>query len=81
MVKFDKKFVKTLKTNKSCQHSLFGVDCFELCLVVCRCVWLFYLYIYISYTMGTGGPFAGDKARPGRDADHSLSSSAKVKYE
>jgi hypothetical protein len=24
-----------------------------------------------SYTMGTGGPFLEDKARPGRDADHS----------
>jgi hypothetical protein len=24
-----------------------------------------------SYTMGTGGPFPGSKARPGRDADHS----------
>jgi hypothetical protein len=24
-----------------------------------------------SFTMGTGGPFPGDKARPGRDADHS----------
>jgi hypothetical protein len=34
-----------------------------------------------SYPMGTGGPFPGGKARPGRDADHSLPSSAKVKYE
>jgi hypothetical protein len=34
-----------------------------------------------SYTMGTGGPFPGGKARPGRDADHSPPSSAKVKYE
>jgi hypothetical protein len=25
-----------------------------------------------SYLMGTGGPFPGGKARPGRDADHSL---------
>jgi hypothetical protein len=25
-------------------------------------------------TMGTGGPFPGGKARPGRDADHSPSS-------
>jgi len=25
-----------------------------------------------SCTMGTGGPFPGDKARPGRDADRSL---------
>jgi hypothetical protein len=23
-----------------------------------------------SCTMGTGGPFPGDKSRPGRDADH-----------
>jgi hypothetical protein len=28
--------------------------------------------------MGTGGPFPGGKARPGRDADHSPPSSAKV---
>jgi hypothetical protein len=37
----------------------------------------------VSYTMGTGGPFPGGKARPGRDADHSLppSSSAKIKNE
>jgi hypothetical protein len=28
--------------------------------------------------MGTGGPFPGGKARPGRDADHSPSSSAEV---
>jgi hypothetical protein len=32
-----------------------------------------------SCTMGTGGPFLGDKARPGRDADHSPSSNAEVK--
>jgi hypothetical protein len=32
-------------------------------------------------TMGTGGPFPGGKARPGRDADHSLSSTAEVKNE
>jgi hypothetical protein len=31
-----------------------------------------------SCTMGTGGPFPGGKARPGRDADHSHPSSAKV---
>jgi len=31
--------------------------------------------------MGTGGPFPGGKARPGRDADHSPRSSAKVKNE
>jgi hypothetical protein len=34
-----------------------------------------------SYPMGTGGPFPGDKVRPGRDADHSPPSSAEVKYE
>jgi hypothetical protein len=28
--------------------------------------------------MGTGGPFLGGKARPGRDADHSPISSAEV---
>jgi hypothetical protein len=33
-----------------------------------------------SCTMGTGGPFPGGKARPGRDADHSPSS-AEVKNE
>jgi hypothetical protein len=31
-----------------------------------------------SCTMGTGGPFPGGKARPGRDADLSLPSSAEV---
>jgi hypothetical protein len=31
-----------------------------------------------SCTMGTGGPFPGDKALPGRDADHSPLSSAEV---
>jgi hypothetical protein len=31
-----------------------------------------------SCTMGTGGPFHGGKARPGRDADHSPPSSAEV---
>jgi hypothetical protein len=31
-----------------------------------------------SCTMGTGGPFTGGKARPGRDADHSPPSSAEV---
>jgi hypothetical protein len=31
-----------------------------------------------SCTMGTGGPFPGDKARPGRDADHSPPSSAEA---
>jgi hypothetical protein len=33
------------------------------------------------YPMGTGGPFPGGKARPGRDADHSPTSSAVVKNE
>jgi hypothetical protein len=31
-----------------------------------------------SCTMGTGGPFPGGKARPGRDADHLPASSAEV---
>jgi hypothetical protein len=31
-----------------------------------------------AHPMGTGGPFPGGKARPGRDADHSPSSSAEV---
>jgi hypothetical protein len=31
-----------------------------------------------SCTMGTGGPFPGGKARPGRDADRSPPSSAEV---
>jgi hypothetical protein len=31
-----------------------------------------------SCPMGTGGPFLGAKARPGRDADHSPPSSAEV---
>jgi hypothetical protein len=31
-----------------------------------------------SCKMGTGGPFPGGKARPGRDADHSPPSSAEV---
>jgi hypothetical protein len=31
-----------------------------------------------SCTMGTEGTFPGGKARPGRDADHSPPSSAKV---
>jgi hypothetical protein len=31
-----------------------------------------------SCTIGTGGPFPGGKARPGRDADHSPPSSAEV---
>jgi hypothetical protein len=34
-----------------------------------------------SCTMGTGGPFPGAKARPGRDADHASPSSAEVENE
>jgi hypothetical protein len=34
-----------------------------------------------SCTIGTGGPFPGAKARPGRDADHTLPSSAEVENE
>jgi hypothetical protein len=34
-----------------------------------------------SYTMTTGGSFPGGKARPGRDADHSPTSSAELKKE
>jgi hypothetical protein len=34
-----------------------------------------------SCTMGTGGPFPGTKARPGRDADHSPTSSSEVENE
>jgi hypothetical protein len=34
-----------------------------------------------SCPVDTGGPFPGGEARPGRDADHSPPSSAKVKYE
>jgi hypothetical protein len=34
-----------------------------------------------SCPMGTGGPFPGGKARPGRDADHSPTYSADVKNE
>jgi hypothetical protein len=33
------------------------------------------------FTMGIGGPFLGDTARPGRDADHSPPSSAEVENE
>jgi hypothetical protein len=33
------------------------------------------------YPLGTGDSFPGGKARPGRDADHSPPSSAKVKNE
>jgi hypothetical protein len=35
----------------------------------------------VSCTMGTGSRFPGDKARPGRDADHSPPSSAEVENE
>jgi hypothetical protein len=31
-----------------------------------------------SCAVGTGGPFPGDNAQPGRDADHSPPSSAEV---
>jgi hypothetical protein len=34
-----------------------------------------------SYTTGTGGPFRGGKAQPGRDADHSPTPSAEVENE
>jgi hypothetical protein len=34
-----------------------------------------------SCTMGTGDPFPGGKARPGRDADHLPPSSAEVENE
>jgi hypothetical protein len=34
-----------------------------------------------SCPMCIGGPFPGGKARPGRDSDHSLPSSAEVKHE
>jgi hypothetical protein len=34
-----------------------------------------------SCTMGTGGPFPGDEARPGRDADHSHPYNAEVENE
>jgi hypothetical protein len=34
-----------------------------------------------SCIMGTGGPFPGAKAWPGRDADHSSPSSAEVENE
>jgi hypothetical protein len=42
--------------------------------------WILYTHlpIYASYPIGTGGPFPVGKARPGRDADHSLPSSAEV---
>jgi hypothetical protein len=35
----------------------------------------------ISCTVGTGGPFPGAKARPGRDADRSPPASAEVENE
>jgi hypothetical protein len=34
-----------------------------------------------SYPMGTGDPFPGGKARPGRDANHSPPSNVEVKNE
>jgi hypothetical protein len=38
----------------------------------------FLKYSDIFITMGAGGPFPWDKARPRRDADHSAPSSAEV---
>jgi hypothetical protein len=35
----------------------------------------------VSCTIGTGCPFPGVKAQPGRDADHSAPSSAEVENE
>jgi hypothetical protein len=35
----------------------------------------------VFYPMGTGGPIPGDKARPGRDADHTPPSGAEVMNE
>jgi hypothetical protein len=45
------------------------------------CVWTGSGAHPASCTMGTGGPFPGTKARLGRDADHSPSSSAEVENE
>jgi hypothetical protein len=39
------------------------------------------LCVITFVTVGTGGPFPGGKARPGRDADHSPPSSAEVMNE
>jgi hypothetical protein len=36
-------------------------------------------HLAFFYPAGTGGPFPGGKAQPGRDADHSPPSSAEVK--
>jgi hypothetical protein len=41
----------------------------------------FVFYAPASCPMGTGGPFPGGKARPGRDTDHSPPSRAEVKNE
>jgi hypothetical protein len=35
-------------------------------------------FLKASCTMGTGGPFPGNKARPGRDADYSPLARAEV---
>jgi hypothetical protein len=40
-----------------------------------------WFFLYPMCTMGTGGPFPGDKARPERDTDHSLPASYKVDNE
>jgi hypothetical protein len=43
------------------------------------CLHIGYFWLYLPCNpMGTGGPFLGGKARPGRDADHSPPSSAEV---
>jgi hypothetical protein len=39
------------------------------------------LCLYVVFSMCTGGPFLGAKARPRRDADHSPPSSAEVENE
>jgi hypothetical protein len=56
---------------------VFEVLCLHLTLQ--SVVRLFILTLVES--MGTGGFFAGEKARPGLDADHSPPSSAEIKYE
>jgi hypothetical protein len=42
------------------------------------CVQTGFVAHLVSCTMGTGDPFPGGKAWPGRDADHSPPSSAEV---
>jgi hypothetical protein len=46
--------------------------CSDLCVQTCSGAYS------VSCTMGTGGSFPGGKARPGRVADHSPTSSADV---